>query len=164
MYNKVVDLNLGDFAVIFKRVNGQDRDLFLMSKKLEDFQFNLMPCLKEKGYSLTDELSDILGFIMYDDNKPIASIGLKKVTDDRCEIVRVFVDENYRGRGYAKLLFQKIEELAITLGFKFAEMVAWQKAKEATSLYVKLGYTASEEKESAWFDGLKYIEFLKELK
>ena len=164
MYNKVVDLNLGDFALIFKRVNGQDRDLFLMSKKLEDFQFNLMPCLKENGYSLTDDLSDILGFVMYDESKPVASIGLRKVTNDRCEIVRVFVDENYRGRGYAKLLFQKIEELAITLGFKFAEMVAWQKVNAATSLYVKLGYTASEEKESERFDGLKYIEFLKELK
>ncbi len=147
-----------------KEVKGKDKDLFLMSKKLEDFQFNLMPCLKEKGYSLTDELSDILGFIMYDEDKPIASIGLKKVSDDRCEIVRVFVDENYRGRGYAKLLFQKIEQLAISLGYKYAEMVAWQKANAATALYVKLGYTASEEKESEWFNGLKYIEFLKELK
>ena len=83
MYNKVVDLNLGDFAVIFKRVNGQDRDLFLMSKKLEDFQFNLMPCLKEKGYSLTDDLSDILGFVVFEEDKPIASIGLRKVTEDK---------------------------------------------------------------------------------
>ena len=150
--------------MIIKEVNGQDRDLFLMSKKLEDFQFNLMPCLKDKGYSLTDELSEILGFIMYDNDKPIASIGLRKVTDDRCEIVRVFVDESYRGRGYAKLLFQKIEEFAISLGYKFAEMIAWQLASSATALYVKLGYTASEEKESEWFDGLKYVEFLKELK
>ena len=149
--------------MIIKAVNGQDYDLYLMSKKLEDFQFNLMPCLKDKGYSLIDDLSDISGFIMYDENTPIASIGLRKVADDRCEIVRVFVEENYRGRGYAKLLFQKIEEFAVSLGYKYAEMIAWTGANAATNLYVKLGYKQSEEKESEWFDGLKYVEFFKEL-
>ena len=147
-----------------KQVDGLDKDFVYLCKKLEDFQFDLMPSLREKGYSLTNDLSNIVGFVMYGHDRPIASIGLKRISDDRCEIVRVFVDEDYRGNGYSKILFQKIEELAISLGFKFAEMVAWSLATVATSLYEKLGYISSEEKESEWFGGLRYVEFEKELK
>lgn len=149
--------------MVIKQVNGTDKDLFLLSKRLEDFQFALMPMLKEKGYSLTDDLSDILGFILYDGNKPIASIGLRKADNSRCEIVRVFVEEDYRGKGFAKQLFENIENFAVASGYKVAEMVAWSKSESAIALYKKLGYKSSEEKNSEWFSGLKYIEFEKEL-
>jgi ribosomal protein S18 acetylase RimI-like enzyme len=149
--------------MLVKQVNGFDKDFLFLSKCLEDFQFNLMPCLKEKGYSLTDDLDDIVGYILYDEEKPVASIGLKKVNDSRCEIVRVFVDENYRGKGLAKQLFKMIEEFAISLGYSIAEMVAWTKSESAVALYKKLGYKASVEMDSEWFVGLKYIEFEKEL-
>ena len=52
----------------------------------------------------------------------------------------------------------RIHNAAYNLGFKKAEMVAWTKAKVALKLYKKLGYNFSEEKESEWFSGLKYVE------
>ena len=144
-----------------KQVNGTHPDFFKLSKALENFQFNLMPVLKEKGYSLTENLEEITGFILYINENPVGSIGLKKIDNDTCEIVRVFVDDNYRGNGYAKLLFEKIESLAKEMKFKKAEMVAWCKAESALTLYKKLNYIFSEEKESEWFTGLKYIELFK---
>ena len=146
-----------------EKVNGTHPDFFKLSKKLEDFQFNLMPVLKEKGYNLTENLDEITGLILYVENDPSASIGLKKIDEETCEIVRVFVDENCRGNGYAKLLFKRVEELAKSIGFKKAEMVAWCKAESALALYKKLNYTFGEEKESEWFTGLKYVELFKDL-
>ena len=152
----------GEIMEIVK-VNGSHKDFFYLSQKLEEFQFNLMPGLKEKGYSLTENLNDIVGYVLYDNDKPIGSIGLKKISDANCEIVRVYVCDEYRGKGYATILFEKIETLAKNMGYKNAEMVAWSKSESAIRLYKKLGYDSTEEKDSEWFVGLKYIEFLKSL-
>lgn len=143
------------------KVNGQDKDFFELCKKLEDYQYKLIPIIKEKGYTLTDNLQDITGFVLYIDNNPVASIGLKESSKDVCEIVRVFVCDEYRGKGYATLLFKEVEGLAKTLGYKKAEIVAWCKAKPALELYKKLGYTQTEEKISEWFGGDKYVELFK---
>ena len=122
-----------------------------------------MPVLKEKNYNLTIDLHEITGYLLYIDKKPIGTIGLKKINDTTCEIVRVFIREEYRKNGYASLLFDKIEKLAKTLGYNKAEMVAWSMAKGAINLYKKLGFISSEEKTSEWFCELKYLEFYKNI-
>lgn len=143
------------------QVSGENKDFLHLCKSLEDFQYKMIPVLKEKGYSLTNDLKDVTGLILYVNNKPVGSIGLKKISDETCEIVRVFVCAEHRGKGYSKLLFEKIENLAKALGYKRAEIVAWCKAKVAVNLYEKQGYTKSEEKISEWFGGDKYVEFFK---
>lgn len=145
------------------KVDGNNKDFKLMCEQLENFQFNMIPILKEKEYSLTDDLNEITGYLLYDNEKPIGSIGLKKISDESCEIVRVFVLDEYRGNGYAGMLFEKIENLAKEQGFKKAEMVAWVSAKSALRLYEKLGYLKTEEKVSEWFGGSKYVELYKNL-
>ena len=145
------------------KVDGNNKDFKLMCESLENFQFDMIPILKEKDYSLTDDLSEVTGFVLYDKNKPIGSIGLKKISDESCEIVRVFVLSEYRGNGYAGMLFEKIENLAREMGFKKAEMVAWVAAKSALRLYERLGYQKAEEKISEWFGGSKYVELYKDL-
>ena len=145
------------------KVGGTNHDFYILCEKLEKFQYGLMPVLKDKGYSLTDDLESVTGLVLYENNKPIGSIGLKKIDEETCEIVRVFVDEDYRGNGYAKILFEKIESLAKELGYKKAEMVAWCKAESALKLYKELGYIFSEEMFSEWFAGLKYVELFKKL-
>lgn len=145
------------------KVEGSNEDFKKMCECLENFQFNMIPILKEKEYSLMDDLNEITGFVLYDNEKPIGSIGLKKITDRSCEIVRVFVLEEYRGNGYAGMLFKKIEDLAREFGFERVEMVAWVLAKSALRLYEKLGYVKTEERVSEWFGGEKYVEFYKNL-
>ena len=145
------------------KVDGNNKDFKLMCEQLENFQFNMIPILKEKEYSLTDDLNEITGYLLYDNEKPIGSIGLKKISDESCEIVRVFVLDEYRGNGYAGMLFEKIEDLAKEQGFKKAEMIAWVSAKSALRLYEKLGYLKTEEKVSEWFGGSKYVELYKNL-
>lgn len=152
-----------DENLSLKYVIGTNQDFESLCQKLQDFQYGLMPELKEKGYNLTDDLNEVEGFVLYFKESPIASIGIKKVTQKRCEIVRVFVDENYRGKGFAKMMFRFIENYAGSLGYEETEMIAWTKSTSALALYKKLGYEFSEEKYSEWFDGLKYVELFKHL-
>lgn len=144
-------------------VDGLNEDFVLMCKCLENFQYEMIPILKEKGYSLTNNLNEITGFVLYDGEKPIGSIGLKNVSDDVCEIVRVFILEEYRGKGFAGMLFERVESLAGELGYKKAEMVAWAKAGSALRLYEKLNYVRGEDKISEWFGGSSYVELYKNL-
>lgn len=145
------------------QVNGNNEDFRELCLMLEKFQHQLLPALGMKGYTLTDDLQDIKGFLLYHNGVAIGSIGIKRVDTETCEIVRVYVCDEYRGKGYAKMLFAKIEEYAKKLGYKRAEMVTWAASTAALSLYRKLGYTCSEEKLSEWFKGLKYIELHKNL-
>lgn len=146
----------------FKKVDCESDEFIEMCHKLEDFQYDLMPELASQGYCLTEDLDEIDGFFLYDNGNLIGSIGLKEVSDDICEIVRVFVEEQFRGKGYSKVLFEEIENYAKNKGYKKAEMVAWAKAVAAVSLYKKLGYSCSEPQFSEWF-GYEYVEFNKEL-
>ena len=145
------------------KVSGLDKTFYSLCKKLEEYQFKMLSGLKQKNYSLTDDLSEIVGYILYVDNVPAGSIGLKKVSDQKCEIVRVFVEEGFRRKGYATILFEKIENLAKEMGFKQLEMIAWVRAESALRLYKKLNYIVREEKTSEWFGGYKYVEFFKNI-
>ncbi len=146
----------------FLEVKGKDQDFGVLCKKLEDYQYAMLPGIKEKGYSLTDDLDDVeVVFLLYIDNRAVGSIGLKRKSIDTCEIVRVFVEEDFRGQGYSKMLFDRIESRAKQMGFKNAEIVAWCKAETAVKLYEKRGYQKSEEKISEWFGGYRYVEFFK---
>lgn len=156
------EMKLSDNLTI-KHVKENDENFVALTNKLQDFQYTLMPELKTQGYNLTDDLVEIDGFVLCENEKPIASIGLKQVSKTRAEIVRVFVDENYRGKGYAKLLFDIIENHARLSGYREVEMIAWTKSVAALGLYKKLGYEFSHEKTSEWFFGLKYVELYKKL-
>ena len=145
------------------KVKGTNDDFKMLCSKLENFQFEMLPVLREKEYSLTDDLENITGFVLYVDDKPVGSIGLKHISDEACEIVRVFVMQNYRGNGYAKLLFSEVESLAKKMGYKRAEMVAWKKATAALKLYKDLNYVFGEEQVSSWYGGNLYIELYKNL-
>ena len=52
------------------RVNGDDKDFFSLCKRLENFQYGLMPILQEKGYELTSDLKEIEGYVLYIGNLP----------------------------------------------------------------------------------------------
>lgn len=145
------------------RVESANKNFKNLCKQLEEYQFELLPILKQKNYSLTQNLNEIFPFIMYEKNTPIGCIGVKKISNESCEIVRVFVDKKYRGKGYSLKLFDAAESFAKSLGYKKAELVVWSVAKPAVALYKKLGYTFGKETVSEWFGGHKYFECFKNL-
>lgn len=145
-------------------VDGKNADFYNLCCELEMFQFNLLPVLKEKGYCLTSNLQEVIkAYVLYNNNAVVGCVGLRPVTSEVCEIVRVYVKKKFRCKGYATMLIEKVENLAKELGFKFAEMTAWLKAESAIKLYKKLGYNHKEEKISKTYGGQAYVELFKTL-
>lgn len=57
-----------------------------------------------------------------------------------CEIKRMFVRPEMRGRGYAGLLLRKLERLALAEGYAFVRLETGVRQPEAIRLYERSGY------------------------
>jgi putative acetyltransferase len=57
-----------------------------------------------------------------------------------CELVRFFLKEKVRGKGYGKILMQKSEETAIHFGFSSIYLESFPDMKAAIALYEKYNY------------------------
>ena len=79
--------------------------------------------------SLDKELADLNTYytggsflIGYEVNTPIATVAIRKIDDETCEMKRLYVKPDYRGKGYARLLIDAILDRARHLGFKEVEL------------------------------------------
>lgn len=75
--------------------------------------------------SLDKELADLDTYyrggafvIGYEDDNPIATVAIRKIDDNTCELKRLYVKPDYRGRGYSRLLIDAILDRARALGFQ----------------------------------------------
>jgi GNAT superfamily N-acetyltransferase len=66
--------------------------------------------------------------------------GLKRLTDEVCEIKRMFVVPEARGRGLAQLLLDALEDAARSLGYSVARLDTGPKQPHARRLYERSGY------------------------
>ncbi|HPG38550.1 MAG TPA: GNAT family N-acetyltransferase [bacterium] len=79
----------------------------------------------------------LLGYV---EGKP-AACGCFKVVDERTvEIKRMYMDRDYRGKGYSIALLQALEAWAAGLGYSRAILETGNKQPEAIGLYKKCGY------------------------
>lgn len=75
--------------------------------------------------SLDKELADLDTYyrggafvIGYEDDNPIATVAIRKIDDNTCELKRLYIRPDYRGRGYSRLLVDAILDRARALGFQ----------------------------------------------
>ena len=73
------------------------------------------------------ELADLPGkytkpdgrlFLIYRENQLAGCIALRKIDGEICEMKRLYVRENFRGRGLGKFLIEKIIEEARAVGYE----------------------------------------------
>ena len=105
--------------------------------------------------SFDKELNDLTGYysggaiiVGYEEDKPIACVAIRKISDETCEGKRLFIKPEYRGKGYARIMLKAMTDKAFELGFK--ELVFTTKPDVMSigyGLYKRLGYEElSEEK------------------
>ena len=105
--------------------------------------------------SLDKELADLDAYyeggallIGYDHANPVATIAVRKVDDTACEIKRLYVKPDYRGKGYARKLIEAILERAKRLGFVEARLTTKPAVMGvAYDLYKRMGFEENENKE-----------------
>jgi putative acetyltransferase len=97
----------------------------------------------------TDHLSDVFTvpkstyFVLENDDKIYGGCGIyptKGLNEDTCELVKLYLMPEVRGKGYSKILIKKCMEFAVYQGFKYVYLETMPELKKATTLYEKLGW------------------------
>lgn len=125
--------NIEDMKILFKeysKIEGAEVCFVSFERELENLQKVYAP---PKGIML----------IVYDDNMPIGCVAIKAFDDNACDMKRLYVRPDYRGRGIATKLIQNVLKVAKEYGYKkiFLETLP-EVMKEAVSLYNRLGFIA----------------------
>jgi GNAT superfamily N-acetyltransferase len=74
------------------------------------------------------------------DGRPICCGGIKALEQDACEIKRMYVLPDDRGRGVARQLLSALEEAARGLGFAIARLDTGPRQAHAERIYRAAGY------------------------
>lgn len=126
---------------IIKEVNYDDTDFEKLCCKLNKFQDEIIPWHTELGVSSLSGLEKLQKvLLMYDGDKVIASVVLKPIDETTAEIARVYTEEQYRGKGVAQVLVNKIIEFAKNFGYGKLVLDTWKKSVSARKLYSKMGF------------------------
>ena len=96
--------------------------------KLQKFwsaKYSQIQGAEECFVTLENELADLESyykggalFIGYEDDIPSATFAIKKIDDITCEAKRIYIKPEVRGKGYARILINKMLERSRQLGFK----------------------------------------------
>jgi GNAT superfamily N-acetyltransferase len=80
----------------------------------------------------------------YEDDLAVCCGGLKRLPDGACEIKKMFVADEARGRGVARALLVELERLARDLGYSVARLDTGPKQTRARRMYERAGYAPVE--------------------
>lgn len=91
-----------------------------------------------------DELNPPSGvFIVgYEDGVAICCGGIKRLDHEACELKRMYVIPEARGRGVARILLAELENRARTLGYTIARLDTGPRQPAAQHLYESAGYVS----------------------
>ena len=123
--------------------NGRNKDFQGLCEKLDRSLNDNTPGRKESGMtslSKLDEIKDV--FLLYKGKVAIGSAGLWHHDEGVCELIRVFINDDYRGRGLVGKVVGKIEKLAKKKGYESISLRAYSSAPYAVRAYEKLGYVS----------------------
>jgi GNAT superfamily N-acetyltransferase len=78
--------------------------------------------------------------VIFDDERAVAGGGIKRLDDETCEIKRMYVVADMRGRGLAGELLIALEDEARRLGYRVARLDTGPQQPHAQRLYERAGY------------------------
>lgn len=123
------------------RTNSRNND-FLSLVKLLDEDLAAKDGAEHSFYAQYNKVDDIKNVLVaYLDNVAVACGAFKPFDESSVEIKRMFVKDEYRGRGISKLVLAALENWAAELRYQNCVLETGKKQVEAIQLYGKSGYT-----------------------
>lgn len=80
-------------------------------------------------------------YLALHDGKAAGCIALRPLSDDRCKLKRLYVRPEFRGKGIARMLCERILEEAEKTGYREIYLDTLPELSDAIRLYEKLGFT-----------------------
>lgn len=80
--------------------------------------------------------------VLVDDDKVVGSGGIRHLNDDICELKRMWLLKDYRGKGFGKKMAQMLLDFAKKAGYKKVRLDCGdeQKQAQAVNLYKQFGF------------------------
>lgn len=98
-------------------------------------------------------------YLAFCDNKLAGCIGLKKIDDESCEIKRLYVKPEFRGKQIGNILVKQIIADAKSIGYKHILLDTFPFLETAIKMYKKLGFYEIESYNNNPMDNLIYLKF-----
>ena len=112
--------------------------------ELNDLLDGQYPGRARKPGSVTtpDEMAAPHGAFLvgYEDERPVAIGGLRRLSEGVCEIKRLYVVPAARSRGAGRALLQELEDTARELGYERARLDAGPAQRHSRALFEHAGY------------------------
>ena len=135
------------------KTNGNNKDFYRICEGLDASLNENVPGRRDAGLNSLYNLESIKDvFLLYDGDKVIGSACLFCHDDAHCEVIRVFIENDYRGRGLVQKLFAKVERLARKKGYDTIYLRTWASTPYSLRAYNKMGYTGIQKKEYVYAD------------
>ncbi|QAT50154.1 GNAT family N-acetyltransferase [Caproiciproducens sp. NJN-50] len=126
----------------FKYADGRNKDFILLCEMLDDYLNEIVGGEKQRNqyaqYNTLEKIHDVV--LVYDGVLPIACAGLKYYKAGVAEVKRVFLREEYRGKGISILLLSALEKKAKEKGYHSLILETGKPLKAAMGLYQKTGF------------------------
>ncbi len=92
------------------------------------------------------------------DGRNAGCVALRRISDEICEMKRLYVRDSYRGLGIGKKLINKVIDEASKRKYKFIRLDTLPTMKEAQNLYKYLGFYDIEPYVYNPVEGTRYLE------
>lgn len=148
-YSAIVFISIGQVEVI----ELQDKHLTEVKTVMatvchEAFELGESPESFEKELDEMGEFNDLNGaqqvyfgnrgafLLLIDNNKVFGMGGVKKLTNEVCELKKMWILKEYRQQGYGNLLGSRLESFARKQGYKKARLEFWFPEKQSRVIEV----------------------------
>ncbi|MHA6781008.1 GNAT family N-acetyltransferase [Pseudonocardia saturnea] len=98
--------------------------------------------VKPGSVTTPDEMVPPTGTFLvgYEDGRPVAIGGLRRLADDVCEIKRMYVVPDARSRGIGRALLAALEDAGAALGYARVRLDAGPAQEHSRVLFSRTGY------------------------
>ena len=126
----------------FEYTDGCNKDFISLCNLLDKYLDKLCGGEENRSeyiqYNKLNDIHDVI--IAYDEDIPVGSASFKRYDEEIAEVKRVFVKEEYRGRGISKNIMKLLEQYAKNKGFLYLILESGVKLEKAHGLYKLMGY------------------------
>jgi ribosomal protein S18 acetylase RimI-like enzyme len=154
-----------EYTIEFKQATGQDMIDKVASLFLEYSQ-SLNVDLSFQNFE--DELNSLPGkysppdgnlILAFVNDKPVGCIALRRISEDTCEMKRLFVRDAYKGIGIGRSLITMIMDEASRLRYRYIRLDTLPTMKKAQDLYRSFGFYEIEPYVYNPIEGTIFMEF-----
>ncbi len=126
--------------ITIRRTNSDDKDFLSLVERLNKYLLGQYGALQE-FYSQFNKIDNIPHVVIaYTDGAPAGCGCVKKFSETAVEVKRMFVADEFRGKGIGTAVLHELEKWAAELGNREIVLEMGNRQPEAAFLYRKLGF------------------------